>query len=593
MNLAELQAVISSIGWSLIHFLWQGTLITLMYWIITRSIESIHAKYWTGMSLVIVSLVVPLTNGFQMNAEPVTEGALLMGVTAIQSHQQINPESLFLYLIESSLPYFVLIWGLTVVFLSFRLIKSWIKLAAIRHECEPEVSGKLKQMVKNIAIKLDLPTIPLLKVSQAVLVPAAYGLFKPTVLLPLSLISQIPHNQLEAIIKHELCHLKRNDFVHNIIQLCADILLFFHPGIRWMNNDIRHIREQCCDQMVLSHETEAITYAKALTNIASYSSGLELRHSVHLGINDGMLLNRVKILLHNKSNQSSLMIFAPLLLMIAFVFMMLQPGQSDQDTYAEMERNLNQSMVAPEPSLAAGNGLQKHMGQHDFYPSLDVPLANETVPPVTINSPDESVTYLSEINTVTIEDLANSLAIDQVSERPDRNELAAPLIEPALSTSGPDLVSELPLATPDTTVTTTTESLASLVTSSQPPQELRSFEAQNSIMPQFKRYEAPEYPQHFWYNQIEQDVIATFKIKPNGKAYDINVSSQRNQFVAFEQEVIKAIKKWKFDQDSLNHSTLQRTYQQIFSFAISDEVQRNCELTTTGTRLKKAMPCNK
>ena len=223
------------------------------------------------------------------------------------------------FLINASLPYVVLIWSFTVVFLSIRLIRSWMQLANIKHEGAPQVSSELKQYIKNIAIKLDLHTIPLLKISRQVMVPAAYGVLKPTILLPVSLISQIPKDQLEAIIKHELCHLKRNDFIHNIIQLCADILLFFHPGIRWMNNDIRHIREQCCDQMVLEQDTERLTYAKALTNIAAFTNDIKLKHSVHLGINDGMLLNRVKFLLQNKSSQSSLMVFLPFLMIILFL----------------------------------------------------------------------------------------------------------------------------------------------------------------------------------------------------------------------------------------------------------------------------------
>lgn len=594
MILAELQAVISSIGWSLIHFLWQGTLITIVYWIITRSIQSIHAKYWTGMALVVISLLVPLTNSIQLNAQSVAGDTMMLAQPAVIGFQSFSTEHILLYLIETSMPYFVLMWVLTVLFLSFRLIKSWITLAAIKHECLPEDSRKLKQIVKNIAIKLDLPTIPVLKVSQAVLVPAAYGLFKPTVLLPLSLISQIPQNQLEAIIKHELCHLKRNDFVHNIIQLCADILLFFHPGIRWMNNDIRHIREQCCDQMVLSHETEPLTYAKALTNIASYTSGLELKHSVHLGINDGMLLNRVKILLHNKSNQSSLMIFAPLLMMIVFVFMMLQPSSEQSDPFAELNTTYSSEQLTNPASDTLPQSPRSNLGIYDFYPSLspDTEALSTAQDLTATNQPLTSIPGSNSISNTTYESLSATMEVAEAPPVMNREDLLTN--DPQLDNVANDLdLLELDVTTVDpadfelaavNTVTTINE---------EPTQILRSFNDQNSIMPQFKRYQDPVYPQHFWFNQIEQDVIATFKIQPNGKAYDINVSSQKNDFVAFEQEVIKAIKKWKFDPDSLNHSTLQRTYQQIFSFAISEDVERNCKLSATGSRLKKAVPCNK
>ncbi|MFC3193664.1 TonB family protein [Marinicella sediminis] len=590
MNFVDLHAAISSIGWSLIHFLWQGTLITLTYWIITRSIQSIHVKYWTGMSLVVISLLVPLTNSIQISAQQNTSEYLMLSHSVTPAFQQINTEHLLLYLVESGLPYFVMLWGLTVLFLSFRLIKSWIKLAAIKHDCQPDDSRKLKQIVKNIAIKLDLPSIPMLKVSQAVLVPAAYGLFKPTVLLPLSLISQIPQNQLEAIIKHELCHLKRNDFVHNIIQLCADILLFFHPGIRWMNNDIRHIREQCCDQMVLTHETEAITYARALTNIASYTSGLDMKHSVHLGINDGMLLNRVKILLHNKSNQSSLMIFLPLLMMIAFMFMVLQPAQNQEVNAIGSEDSLFSNNPSPVISeQKSPHSLKKSMGLYPFYPSLNQSRVQTPATPLLSEPTAMDNNSISH----TINDISNELTIHSAQAIPEREELM--LMNTAITTPAIDLANDLSFA-PVVTNTLNMTSAASVETkpaNGGSTQVLSSFSGHNSIMPKFKRYLDPVYPQNFWFNQIEQDVIATFKIRANGKAYDISVSSQKNDYVAFEQEVVKAIKKWKFDPDSLNNSTLQRTYQQMFSFAISEEVQKNCKLSQTGSRLKKPMPCNK
>lgn len=596
MILAELQAVISSIGWSLIHFLWQGTLITLVYWIITRSIQSIHAKYWTGMALVVISLLVPLTNSIKLSAQLNIQETVLLAQPVLAGYQSFTTEHILLYLIESSLPYFVLMWVLTVMFLSFRLIKSWIRLAAIKHECEPEDSRKLKQLVKNIAIKLDLPTIPMLKVSQAVLVPAAYGLLKPTVLLPLSLISQIPQNQLEAIIKHELCHLKRNDFVHNIIQLCADILLFFHPGIRWMNYDIRHIREQCCDQLVLSNDTEALTYAKALTNIASYTSGLEFKHSVHLGINDGMLLNRVKILLHNKSNQSSLMIFVPLLMMIAFVFMMLQPFTGQSDTYSDLNTRMNQATYQQQEELNQTASSRINFGLYDFYPTLNA--EPEIEPSVVANDSEIELIRepkLTAISQSTIAELSASISVDDNSSLTNRNDILNNEPAPRATVVNLDLISEMPVAdVNDMSFNVVTDAAyAEFASSDSPTQVLQSFDQQNSIMPTFKRYQDPVYPQNFWYNQIEQDVIATFRIRPNGKAYNIKVSSQKNDYIAFEQEVIKAIKKWKFEPESLNHSTLQRTYQQIFSFAISEEVEKNCDWVFTGSRVKRAMPCNK
>ncbi len=590
MLASETQIIISSIGWALIHFLWQGALITLAYWVITRSVQSIHLKYWTGMSLVVVSLAVPLLN---LNTVT-TNGTTAVAVTEISqniiSHQQLNVENLFFYLINASLPYIVLIWGLTVLFLSFRLVKSWVQLAAIRHECDPKVSSQLKQYIKNIAIKLDLPSIPLLKVSPQVLVPAAYGILKPTVLLPISLISQMPKDQLEAIIKHELCHLKRNDFIHNIIQLCADILLFFHPGIRWMNNDIRHTREQCCDQMVLSHKTEALTYAKALTNIASFTNGLKLKHSVHLGANDGVLLKRVKFLLQNKSSQSSLMIFMPFLLLITFIAVLLQPA----NTEVEFPVVENHSTPQIQPLIPESNN-KKRISQQQFYPKIEP----QQIPESTTIAEEPSPSRQLGTHTDTAAINKSSL-LDELTVEMQLNALQTNVLLDEVANLSQDVPTELTLnyvpevpsgATANPSTDTPVLDQPVITTSSQ--QELSSFAVTDSIKPKFKKYAAPIYPQHFWFNQIEQEVIASFKINTNGRVYDINLASQSNKYLAFEQEVIKAMKKWRFETASLNSSTLQRTYQQIFSFAISDEVQKNCNLKTTGSRLSKAMPCNK
>ncbi|MCX7555001.1 M48 family metalloprotease [Marinicella sp. S1101] len=604
----ELQHLISSLGWSLVHFLWQGTLITLAYWIITRNIQSIQAKYWTGMGMVLLSLITPLINTLQFSAttDP-TAGMVVLAPTVI-SHQQLSLSSLGMYFVNQSLPYFVLAWAATVLFLSIRLVRSWLQLAAIRHDCDPLLSSELKSYIKRIAIKLDLPVIPALKISQQVLVPAAYGVLKPTVLVPLSLISQIPREQLEAIIKHELCHLKRNDFIHNIIQLCADTLLFFHPGIRWMNNDIRHVREQCCDQMVLSNDTETLTYAKALTNIAEFSNGLKLKHSVHLGINDGLLLTRVKFLLQNKSSQSSLMIFAPLLMLIAFSVLLLQPtlnASSDiKDGAVISTKELTANTTEPESKSTQSRTLLRN---NAFYPQLKAPVNNTTTiidraPPEPTND-NSDMAMRNEITKMVDAQLgeweALNLKDNEKPELPSMDQLAESV---SLIDSQTRLDDSFILNQQSTTndqqgaIAFAENSIASNAPlTSSVSKELNSFnqDKQLSITPKFKRYVAPLYPQSFWYNQVEQDVIATFKIRHDGKAYDIKFNSVTNTHVAFEKEVEKAMKYWRFDTAALNSSMLKRTYQQIFSFALSEELEKNCEVARTGSRLSKPVPCNK
>lgn len=603
----EIQYLISNLGWALIHFLWQGTIITIAYWVITRNIKSIHAKYWTGMGMVVLALLAPILNTVSFSNQQESTVTLVSLQTGFIAHQQLGFENLALYAINQSLPFIVLLWASIVLFLSIRLIRSWMQLAAIKHDCQPKVSRELKAYIKSVAIKLDLSSIPILKVSQQVLVPAAYGIFKPTVLLPLSLISKIPREQLEAIIKHELCHLKRNDFVHNIIQLCADTLLFFHPGIKWMNNDIRHIREQCCDQLVLSNDTETITYAKALTSIAEFTNGLKLKHSIHLGINDGVLLSRVKFLLQNKSSQSSLMIFAPLLMIVIFSIVLLQPtpaNLNDGSFINKGDMTSNQSLFDEADKTEKTKSFNL---KHVFYPRINQntnkqkdPLTSSTRvidPNMNLKLIAETTKIIeqSQFKSVDVESEFNKALQTSISDQPMAQLEIFSVQEPVLPNEQDSKSEYQEQYAAETLTATDSEATAPRITdnSIQNAQVLASFPNSNSITPRFKRYVAPDYPQHFWFNQIEQDVIATFKIRPDGKAYDINFSSQDKGFVAFEREVEKAMRNWRFETASLNSSTLQRTYQQIFSFALSEKLEKNCEQARTGSRLAKPRPCNK
>lgn len=564
--------IINALGWTLIHFLWQGMAIVGTYWLISRCSKSLHAKYWTGMVAVMLCLLIPISQFISLAQTNEFTGSVFTLNNSIQT-MALKPLSTWetlLILTNQSLPYLVMIWAAVVVILTSGLIRSWFKLNAIEHDCEPKLSAELKQFIKNTAIKLDLATIPILKVSKEILVPAAYGIYKPTVLLPLSLLSQIPKDQVHAVITHELCHLKRNDFLHNILQLTADILLFFHPAIRWMNNDIRQVREQCCDQLVLSQNTHAITYAKALTNIASITQGHHFTPSLQIGIHDGLLLKRVKYLLQNKSSQSSIMMFVPLTALLLACFYLFQ---SNQAPLGSNDSSINQDN-------GSTTNLNKQFTNHLFYPQKQTKITQTTaiISESVVGLPDRIDRSQPELNVDV--NSHNSNAIDSQSLQAELNAaFAMPEIERMTALEN---TPSFDLASID--VTANKQQATNNESSAHEPSLMK---------PKLKAYLSPEYPSEFWQRQIEQTVIASFKIKPNGKPYDIQVNSQKNNYAAFEQSVKTTLRNWRFERDSLNRSNLQRTYQQIFDFEISQKVIKNCKRATTGSRMKRSIACNK
>jgi biopolymer transport protein ExbD len=98
--------------------------------------------------------------------------------------------------------------------------------------------------------------------------PVSVGIFRPTVLLPESLIQEMPPEQLRPILLHELAHVRWHDYAVNLLQRFAEAILFFHPFVHLMNRSLRRMREEMCDIWVLSRSPKATVYARALTALA-------------------------------------------------------------------------------------------------------------------------------------------------------------------------------------------------------------------------------------------------------------------------------------------------------------------------------------
>ena len=105
---------------------------------------------------------------------------------------------------------------------------------------------------------------------QAVRVPAVIGLFKPIVLIPVRALTGLSPEQLEAVVAHELGHVKRFDVAVNFVQAIAETLFFFHPAVWWLNKRVRALREDCCDDIAVDATGGKVGYARALATMAEW-----------------------------------------------------------------------------------------------------------------------------------------------------------------------------------------------------------------------------------------------------------------------------------------------------------------------------------
>ena len=128
--------------------------------------------------------------------------------------------------------------------------------------------------------------------SAAVTVPTLVGWVRPVVLLPAAALSGLTPEQLEAILAHELAHVRRHDYLVNLLQSLVETLLFYHPAVWWVSAEVRAEREHCCDDLAVAVCGDRLVYVSALAELTSME-----RRAFALAATDGSLLDRVRRIL--------------------------------------------------------------------------------------------------------------------------------------------------------------------------------------------------------------------------------------------------------------------------------------------------------
>jgi beta-lactamase regulating signal transducer with metallopeptidase domain len=288
-------AVLQSLGWALVHLLWQGALVAgvLAVALTVLGRKAASARYLMACAALASMLVLPTVTGWRhyasLQAEPSAPAprvprqvaAPVNGVAPRVAAVERAPEALPVVeqartLLGEHMPWLVLAWGLGVGVASLRLLSGWLKLRRLVDAAEPAPT-EWQEALARLSEKVGLRRTVRLLQSAAIEVPAAVGWLKPVVLLPVATLTGLPARQLEMILAHELAHIRRHDFAVNLVQTLVETLLFYHPAVWWMSHVIRAEREHCCDDIAVDTSGNAVSYARALTALEA------LRVLPHLG----------------------------------------------------------------------------------------------------------------------------------------------------------------------------------------------------------------------------------------------------------------------------------------------------------------------
>ncbi len=373
------QPALQALGWTLLHFLWQGAALGFVAFLLLRAARPARAstRYAIGvatLALMLASCTATFITLSHTAASPQSRVTpSVMPASSIQSSMvtglliadfNVSPtaRSLFIPARQDATPLrpqrlgpvplllIVAGWSLGVLILSFRLVGGWMLTRRLARRAIDTVSPTLEFSAREIGIRLRLRRGVEILESTAVAVPTLVGWVKPVVLFPASALAGLSPEQLQAILAHELAHVRRHDYLINLLQSVVETLLFYHPAVWWVSAQVREEREHCCDDLAVEVCGDRVVYVSALAQLTTIAGD----RGFALAATDGSLLGRVRrILGGQRPTHETPPVWTALAMLVVVVGSAGAFGASnDEPTRArdiELQRPMTANQVFPPP----------------------------------------------------------------------------------------------------------------------------------------------------------------------------------------------------------------------------------------------------
>jgi len=267
--------ILRTLGWTLLHFLWQGAGLAALIAVAAAICRSASARYALAVGALVLMLVSPAVTftWLRAQANPAVrtgaEGALTWAGTPTQNATALSGSRAPVAESEATQPTWMLwlveAWFLGVLVLSLRTAGGLILIERMRRKEIKRVGEELYARCLALQRKMGIERFIQYCECHRLDAPAVLGWFRPVVLLPVRALTGLTEAQIEAVIAHELAHIRRLDCFVNLFQIATETLLFYHPAVWWVSQRIRAERENCCDDEAIAICGDAVNYARALT----------------------------------------------------------------------------------------------------------------------------------------------------------------------------------------------------------------------------------------------------------------------------------------------------------------------------------------
>ncbi len=301
---------LQSLGYAIAHSVWQTAIVWLLYISITGLLPMGAAvKYRLGVAAQSIGFIWFLFTfqfyyqQYHQAWQPVKTAAENMQPIAATGTGLLSGVLQWMLKGERLLPYISMAYLLLMLFLCVRWFMGYRQTQLIRYQGLHKMPAEWRLFVQKIAIQLNIKKNVRVFLSEQVGTPLTIGFLKPMILVPIASMNHLSTQQMEAVLLHEMAHIKRYDYLVNILLSIVEIGLFFNPFTQLISKSIRKERENSCDDWVLQFQYEAPVYAEALLRIAYLQQAPALAMTATGKKSD--LLHRVKRMVEQKENRFS------------------------------------------------------------------------------------------------------------------------------------------------------------------------------------------------------------------------------------------------------------------------------------------------
>jgi beta-lactamase regulating signal transducer with metallopeptidase domain len=293
-----LHTAAEAIGWVVLHAVWQATavaaLLAACLCILPRA--WCHARYSAACAAMVLVVILPICTAVLALAPAEVVGSTGGAASAATSAGQIP-------VLAAMLAWIGWGWMAGVAFSTVQTAVGWRETRRLRAEDVHPAPAEWVDALRRLATRMGVRAAVRLRVSGRADVPMVVGIRRPMILLPTAVADGLSDAQADAVLAHELAHVRRRDALANLAQIAIETLCFFHPAVRWVSARVRREREHCCDVAVVALGADAVGYARALAALEHLRSARPLA----LAATDGELLDRVRRLVSPRTEAGGVM----------------------------------------------------------------------------------------------------------------------------------------------------------------------------------------------------------------------------------------------------------------------------------------------